>query len=199
MKGTEKIIAHIQADASEQASAILAQAEDRCKEIRADYDAKAAEAYAEAVRLGVRGCEEKAESVDRIAQMEAKKGVLSLKQEMVSRSFSKAVEKIISLPDAQYSQFLAKLACSAASVGDEEIVLNERDRNTVGEAVIQAANAQLAAEGKKGGLKLSDKTGSFAGGLIMKRGNIEVNCTVELLVDLCRGDMSAELAKVLFA
>ena len=44
MKGTEKIIAHIQADAKAQADAILAQAEQQCAEIRRDYEIKAKDA-----------------------------------------------------------------------------------------------------------------------------------------------------------
>ena len=47
-------------------------------------------------------------------------------------------------------------------------------------------------------LTLSDETGDFKGGLILRRGNIEVNCTAELLVELARGDMSAEIAGLLF-
>ena len=46
--------------------------------------------------------------------------------------------------------------------------------------------------------ELPDDTGDFKGGLILRRGSIEANCTVELLVELCRGDMSAQLAGVLF-
>ena len=61
-------------------------------------------------------------------------------------------------------------------------------------AVVEKANALLPA----GKLSLSAATGDFAGGLILKRGSIEANCTIELLVELCRGDMSAQLAKVLF-
>ena len=82
--------------------------------------------------------------------------------------------------------------------GGEEIVLNARDRDAVGAAVVKAANALLHAAGKPAELKLSGETGSFSGGLILRRDSIEVNCTVELLVELCRGEMSAELAGVLF-
>ena len=64
----------------------------------------------------------------------------------------------------------------------------------MGAAVVEKANALLPA----GKLSLSAATGDFAGGLILKRGSIEANCTIELLVELCRGDMSAQLAKVLF-
>ena len=41
--------------------------------------------------------------------------------------------------------------------------------------------------------------GSFDGGLILRRGNVEVNCTVELLVELSRNELSARVAELLFA
>lgn len=195
MKGTEKIIAHIQADAKSQADAILAEAEKQCEAIRADYDKKAAQVYAEKVRTGTKACQDQVDSVQRIARMEAKKALLSVKQEMVAKSFEQAQELLTSLPEDQYVAFLAKLAARASVSGDEEIVLNERDREAVGEAVVKAANALL----KGGRLSLSERTGSFAGGLILSRGNVEANCTAELLVELCRGEMSVEIADMLFA
>ena len=195
MKGTEKIIAHIQADAKSQADAILAEAEKQCEAIRADYDKKAAQVYAEKVRTGTKACQDQVDSVQRIARMEAKKALLSVKQEMVAKSFDQAQQLLTSLPEEQYVAFLAKLAARASVSGDEEIVLNERDREAVGEAVVKAANALL----KGGKLSLSERTGSFAGGLILSRGNVEANCTAELLVELCRGEMSVEIADMLFA
>ena len=52
--------------------------------------------------------------------------------------------------------------------------------------------------GEKGRLTLSPSVGDFEGGLILRRGNIEVNCTIALLVELCRGEMSSAIAGVLF-
>jgi len=194
MKGTEKIIAHIQADAKAQADAILAQAEAKCAEIRAGYEQQAKEAYAERIRAGVKTNQDRLDSMDRLAKMEGRKAILALKQEMVSESFDLAVDKLVSLPEAQYAAFLAKLAASASVTGDEEIVLNARDRKAVGAKVVEAANAKLGG----GKLTLSKQTGDFKGGLILRRGNIEANCTAELLVNLRRDDMAAELAGVLF-
>ncbi len=198
MKGTEKIIAHIQADAKAQADAILAQAEKQCAEIRAGYEKKAGDLYAEKIRAGVKACQDKVDSMDRIARMEGRKDVLALKQEMVSQSFDKARELIVHLPAEQYILFLAKLAAQAAVTGDEELLLNARDKAAVGPQVCQAANELLAAAGKPAGLRLAAGEGEFEGGLILRRGSIEVNCTIELLVELCRGEMSAQLAGVLF-
>ncbi len=195
MKGTEKIIAHIQADAKSQADAILAQAEEQAAQIRAEYDKKAAQVYADKVRAGTQACQDQMDSVQRIARMEAKKSLLGVKQEMVSRSFDEAQALLTALPKEQYTAFLAKLAARASVTGEEEIVLNARDREAVGAAVVKAANELL----KGGKLSLSERIGEFAGGLILSRGNVEANCTVELLVELCRGEMSVEIADKLFA
>ena len=198
MKGTEKIIAHIRSDAQVQADAILAQAEQQCAAIRADFDRKAKELYGEKIRAGVRECEDKSESIDRIARMEARKGMLAVKQEMVAACFNRACEKITEMPDDLYVDFLAKLACGSSVSGQEQIVLNARDRERVGAKTVEEANALLKMSGKKHGLTLADDCGDFAGGLVLRRGSIEDNCTVELLVDLCRGEMSSKVAGVLF-
>ena len=195
MKGTEKIIAHIRADAEAQCSAILAAAQEKCDAIGADYAAQAAEAYTERIRAGVKSCADEGDSAARLGRMEAKKTLLALKQEMISRSFDEAAKKLASLPEEQYVALLGKLAANASVTGEEEIVLNAADRKRVGEAVVKAANEKL---GDRGSLQLSESTGEFDGGLILRRGNIEVNCTTALLVELCRGDMSAAIAGVLF-
>ncbi len=195
MKGTEKIIAHIRADAKSQADAVLAKAEEQAAQIRADYDKQAAQVYADKVRAGTRACQDQMDSVQRIANMEAKKTLLAVKQEMVSKSFEKAQALLTALPEEKYVAFLAALAAKASVTGDEEIVLNARDREAVGEAVVKAANEKLGG----GKLTLSDRSGEFAGGLILSRDNVEANCTAELLVELCRGEMSAEIADMLFA
>ncbi len=198
MKGTEKIIEHIRSDAQARADAILAQAEQQCVQIRADYDRKAREFYSEKIRAGVKDCEDKNESIDRIARMEARKGMLAVKQEMVAACFDRAREKITELPEEVYVDFLAKLACGSSVTGDEQIVLNAADREKLGKKAVDEANALLKMAGRKAGLTLADESGDFSGGLVLKRGNIEDNCTVDLLIDLSRAEMSSKVAEVLF-
>lgn len=194
MKGTEKIIAHIRADAEAQTAAIRAQSEQQCAGVRDSYDKQAQELYRDKIRAGVAQCQDLADSAQRIAQMEAKKAILALKQDMVSKSFELARKKISRLPQEQYVDFLAKIAAEASVTGDEEMLFNAKDRYGVGAQVVAAANAKLSG----GRLSLAGDAGSFDGGFILRRGNVEVNCTVELLVELCRADMSAQIAGVLF-
>ena len=194
MKGTEKIIAHIQADADAQAAEILAEAEAKSAAIRETYEQKAKQAYAERIRAGVKENQDRLDSMERLAKMESRKAVLALKQDMVAKSFDRAVDRLVALPEAQYVALLTKLAVKASVTHDEEIVLNARDKKAVGEKLVKAANEKLGG----GQLRLAKDTGNFKGGLILRRGSIEANCTAELLVDLCREEMAAELAGVLF-
>ena len=193
MKGTEKIIAHIEADADAQVRAILAEAEAKCADIRAKYEEEASRIYGDRIRDGVRACQDQEDGALRISRMEARKSVLAVKQEMVEKSFDLALEKITALPEDRYVAFLAGLAKNAAVTGEEEVILNARDRAAVGEKLIQAVNAGGAH------MTLSDETRDIAGGLILRRGSIEANCSAELLVDLCKGEMASKLAEILFS
>ena len=94
----------------------------------------------------------------RIADMEAKKSVLALKQEMVEAAFEAAKAYIAELPREQYTEFLARMASEASENGTEELVLNASDKAELGKAVCKRANEKLAAAGKLGKLTLSEDT-----------------------------------------
>ncbi len=195
MKGTEKILAHIASDAKAEAEAILAEAEQQCGEIKAGYDKQAALRYSDRIRAGVKACQDEVDSRVRIDQMESRKAILAVKQEMVAKSFDEALKALTNLPEKDYVAFLARLAAKATVSHDEQIILNARDHAAVGQQLVKAANALIPG----GKLSLADETRDFAGGLILRRGNVEANCTAELLVELERGELSAEVAGLLFA
>ena len=92
---------------------------------------------------------------------------------------------------------LAALAAEAAS-GGEEMLLSEADAAAVGAEVVEKANAALAAAGKKAQLKLSAETRDIAGGLILRAGDIEVNCSIDALLSLNREALAAQVAGILF-
>ena len=141
MNGIEKITGRIEADAREQASAITADAEAKCAEIRAGYDKQAQDQYWARVRDGVKTCEDRVQRMGRLAEMEARKSVLALKQEMVDAAFAAALERICTMPQADYVAYLAKLAAQAATTGTEALVFNAKDQAACGQAVADAARA----------------------------------------------------------
>ena len=198
MKGIDKITSRIIADAEAECRDVKRESDERCAAVRAENEKRAQDEYWRLVREGVKDTEQRVQRMDRTARLEAKKSVLNMKQEAVSRAFDLAKDKIAELPERDYVAFLAREAAEAAITGQEEVLLCERDRAAVGEQVVKAANERLAAKGLPGTLTLSDATREMTGGLVLKQGDIEVNCSVDTLLELVRGELAARVAEVLF-
>ena len=197
MKGIEKISAHIEADAKAAAQGVLDAAQAKVNQIKADYDQKVKAVYDSNIAAGKKDIDNKVDNANRLGNMEAKKDILSAKQEMVSKAFDRAEEMIVELPAKEYEAFLTKLVVESANTGKEEVVFNERDKKHA-KKVVDAANKQLSANGMEGGLTVADRTADIAGGVLLSEGGIEVNCTLELLMDVCRNEMSSQVAEAMF-
>lgn len=197
MTGIEKITGRIESDARAEAAQITAEANAKCAEIKAAFEKKAQDAYWEKLQAGVKDCEDRVERLGRLAGMEAKKSTLGLKQDMVSAAFDRAVEKLCKLPTEEYISAMAKLCAKAAS-GTEAVLMSAADKSRCGEAVVAAANALLAEQGKPSDLKLSDDTRELRGGFVLQQGDVEINCSVETLAELSRGELASQVAAVLF-
>lgn len=198
MKGTEKIIAHIRADGDAEAKKIIDAASKQAEEKRAESFKAALSEYEKLMQAGNAECEDILSGSRRIAEMEAKKSVLSVKQEMISAAFDAAREEIVNMPRDKYTQFLARMAAEAAASGMEEIVLNARDKAEVGKAVCKAANELLSAKGTPGKLTVSEDTADISGGVIVRFGGIETNCSIDALIRQRRNGLSTEVAAALF-
>lgn len=198
MKGTEKIIAHIRADGDAEAKKIIDAASKQSEEKRAESFKAALSEYEKLMQAGNAECEDILSGSRRIAEMEAKKSVLSVKQEMISAAFDAAREEIVNMPRDKYTQFLARMAAEAAASGMEEIVLNARDKAEVGKSVCKAANELLSAKGTPGKLTVSEDTADISGGVIVRFGGIETNCSIDALIRQRRSGLSTEVAAALF-
>ncbi|MBQ1228805.1 MAG: V-type ATP synthase subunit E [Firmicutes bacterium] len=194
MKGIEKITARIAADAQQEIAAVKEAAASRIADIRAGYEKKAEEAYEEQLRAGLRDAEQYASRIERTAQLESKKEVLALRQEMVSEAFRLAEAKIAAMDEQQYISYLARKACETGFKGEAQMIMSEKDKAAVGQKVADAVNAACS-EAK---LTLADETKEMLGGFILRQGNVEMNCTVDIILELIRGEAAAEVAKVLF-
>ena len=198
MKGIDKITSRILADAEAECAAVKAESDKHCGEIKAEAEKKAQDEYWRLVREGVKDTEQRVQRMDRTARLEARKSVLNMKQDAVTKAFELARDKIAELPERDYVGFLARQAAEAAITGQEEVIFCERDRAAVGAKAVKAANELLAGRGLPGTLTLSDAVREMSGGLVLKQGDIEVNCTVDALLDLSRGELAARVAEVLF-
>ena len=195
MNGIEKITARIETDAKNEIAEILREGEAKAAKIRGDYQAQADAAAKEAAAAGKEAAQRQAERLEGAANMEAKKMLLAAKQSCMDAAFEKAHKQLLDLPDGQYSDLLAKIAAKASRSGKEEIILSAKDNKRVGAKVVEKANALL----KNGKLTLSGETREMDGGLILRDGQVEVNCAFETQLRVLREGMTAEVASILFS
>lgn len=204
MNGIEKITGQIDADVQKEIDAALDQARAQAQEIEARY-ASQAEAQAEAIRRkGEQDAALRRERLVDVARLEARKTLLAAKQDMVGQAFDLALKKLLELPDQEYIALLAKLAVAASRTGREQVILSQKDRSRYGKQAVTMANDMLAkkagprAAESAGMLTLAGESRPMAGGLILRDGRVETNCSFEVLIHLQRDALSAEVARVLF-
>ena len=194
MKGIEKITARIAADAEAANSAVREESAKRIAEIRAEYDKKAQEEAAAILRAGEKEAQQHASRIERNAQLEAKRDVLGIKQEMVSKAFELAKSKFALMPQAEYVAYLSRQVVSCCS-GEAQLVLNAADKEKYGAQLEVLCNVLLKG---KGSVTVAEETADIVGGFILKQGDVEVNGTIDILLELIRGELAAQVAQVLF-
>lgn len=205
MNGIEKITGQIDADVQKEIDAALDQARAQAQEIETRY-ASQAEAQAEAIRRkGEQDAALRQERLVDVARLEARKTLLAAKQDMVGQAFDLALKKLLELPDQEYIALLAKLAVAASRTGHEQVIFSQKDRSRYGKQAVTMANDMLAkkagprADESAGRLTLAEESRPMAGGLILRDGRVETNCSFEVLIHLQRDALSAEVARALFA
>ena len=228
MNGIEKITGQIDADVQKEIDAALDQAKAQAREIEDRY-ASQAQAQAEAIRRkGEQDAALRQERLVDVAKLEARKSLLAAKQDLVGQAFDLALKKLLELPDQEYIDLLAKLAVAASRTGREQVIFSQKDRSRFGKAVVTRANEILArqvapklpddlTETKAGAvldkvvtgasavlagtgmLTMAEESRPMAGGLILRDGRVETNCSFEVLIHLQRDALSAEVARALFA
>ena len=198
MTGIENITGRIQADAQAEIDRIQADARREAEKISAGYAARADRECAELLSRGEKSAQERGSRLVSAAEMESRKMTLAAKQEVLDQAFALALQKLLSLPQADYVALLARLAVSAAPAGQAQIILNPADREKLGAQVVAQANQLLSQSGSKAKLSLSEQTRPIQGGLLLSDGAVEVNCALETLVRLSRTEATGEVSRLLF-
>jgi len=198
MNGIDKISARILSDAQAEAGAIRAQAEEKAAAITAEYDKKVSAAREKTALEAENEAQKQLERAQGAVRMATRRQVLEQKQALVDETFRAAEQTLCSLPENEYTALCAHLASDASVTGTEQLIFSEADRARVGEAACKLANELLQKAGKQASLTLSDETRPLRGGVVLKDGLIETNCSLGVLVDGLRPELSGKVAACLF-
>lgn len=194
MNGVEKIIEQIRNDIQQEIDVMLAAAEEKAAAIKANYEAQAQEIYKEALNKGKQGAEDRLERQIRVAELEARKLLLEAKQNKINEAFQLAHKRLLALERDDQVALNARLIAFNAHSGQETIIMNQKDHDTIGKYVVAEANALV----ENGAFTLSDETRDMEGGLVISAGDIEVNCAYNTILRILRDDLAGDVAKILF-
>lgn len=199
MNGIENIIAAIQTDAEQVRAQIMGEAERQAAEITKRYHNAAAERVAQ---VEAKGVEEAALAHERIlsnAELESRKHLLKIKQNLINDAFQQAVTRINHYDTPQIIDLLSRLVVKAALNGREELIFAAHYREEIGPQVVQAANRALTVQGHHDAqLTLAEETREIGLGVVLKSGQIEISCIPEKLIWAQRDRLALEIADILF-
>lgn len=220
MNGIEKITERIIAEAKAAEAAALADAKQKADGILAEGEREAEEIRDRIVDRAAREGESTFPAPNDAA-MTRRNTDLAVRGEMIDEAFAQAFAQIRALPAEEYLSLLCRflgdalleqLAAAAESRalhGDEvedvavyEVLLNDVDRRTLGQSLIDETRRQLIGRADPAALAkltLSGKTVNITGGVILRYGDVESNCSFETVFAQVRADREAEVGRILFA
>lgn len=221
MTGLDKITKKLIDDAKADAGAKLDAANAECASIEADFEARAA-----ALRDSMLADAEK-EASSRIARIkssvaiERRNVVLAERSALVDEAFSHAMDDIRAMAPEDYRKLLVDILSSVlmAQVRAEEdelknygpdelqtaenyeVILNQADLKAHGQSLI--AETAVAVAGRispdeVSKLKLAETAAPIDGGLILKYGDVEVNCSLSMIFSRLRETLEGEVYGILF-
>ncbi|MFA5563846.1 MAG: hypothetical protein WDA32_06630, partial [Candidatus Caldatribacteriota bacterium] len=83
-------------------------------------------------------------------------------------------------------------------LGNETIYISEKDQKIIDNAFIENINKKLISNHKKGKLKLSEKSISIRGGVVLGTEDIKKNASLEIMLERTKEDIETKLNKFLF-
>ncbi len=192
----EQVTDKILADAKAQAEEIKKQADEKEAAEQARLGEQLAEYEKQTESLARKAAEDEKMHLLAAARMDIARQYLAEKRKIIDEVFEKTTEQLINLPDERYRQLMAKLMTEAVETGDEEVIVDKKEKR-INHEFIKQINRKLG-PGCHGNLKLSDEKQDIDAGFILSSGKIKTNISINVLLTQAHKELEIELAKELF-
>lgn len=220
MNGLEKITEKIVAEANLEAERIFAEAQEQCNRISADYLART-DAMLE--RLSEEAEREATDMISRAkadAATKRRNALLAVQSSLIDEAFESVYAEIKNWKADKYTDLMIGLLCGALSeqadaertsrtlYGEEdamapaqyELLFNANDRARFGQAILENSQKRMAGKLSPQLLKklvLSEKTLPIDGGFVLRCGDIEVNCSLDMIFLQLREELEGDVSRAL--
>jgi V/A-type H+-transporting ATPase subunit E len=192
----DDIIRQIEEDAKAEADSLLSNAKAEADAIREKSKRQAEKLRAEETQKAEEKAKEHGRRIETLAGLELRKEILKEKKNLIEDAFAKAEAKIAGLSPDEHRAFLEPIILKAVESGNEEVVTSAQHRDAFTPEFIQDLKTKFGS--KNGGLRLSEESGDFSGGFVLREGKKEINLTLTSLVTSIRDSLEPEVAKILF-
>lgn len=199
MTGTEKIIQRILQQAQQQAAEIDAQAKAQAQAVIERQRAQAQQQAGQMIARADTESQERKQRVLAVADLELRKKTLSAKREALDAAFERAQQMLGEMEDEAYTALYQTLVLQAVQKGDEGICPCKAEAKRLGEAFVQALNAQLLQRGLPGQLRPLPASEAQSSGCTVKSGDMEVDLSAPAVLRNIREQIEGEITQVLFA
>ena len=193
----DAITSKILEDARQSASQTLKEADERAQNLRAENDRKAEQDQNAAMELARKDCADLRDRMLRMAELDQRKELLSMKRGVIDAAFDEALLGLRSMPAEKARAFMEKTLLSFAK-GDEGMIVSKGDEKVFDESFLARVNDQLKRAGKSGNLALTGEVRDAGGGLLLRSEGMEVNLTYPSVLSERRPELEAEVAAILF-
>jgi len=197
MTGLEKILKHIEDEATATAETVLLEAKCKAEEITATAQAEGIKKREEIMgrsKVDVQACLSRAESS---ALLQEKKLILVAKQQIISAVIDKSKETLLKMPKTEYSDVIIKMVDKYALDQPGQILFSRADKERLIEQFQDTLQSTILRK-KIAKLILSEDTRDIDGGFVLIYGDVEINCSFDALFFAARESLQDKVCKVLF-
>ena len=221
INGLNKITDKILSEAQAKADQILADAQAECDRINAEYAERAEKIRSDISTEAEKGGMGYVARIRSTAATSKRNLLLQTKSDLIDGVFASVLEQTRTLELDKYNEILVGLLSAAlleqieseeisrTLYGEEEalapecyeVIFNQRDRDRSGKTVVEGVQNHLSgkvAPEKLARLTLSSQSANIDGGLILRCGSVESNCSLSILFAQLREGLESEIARTLF-
>ena len=187
---TQKIIT----DAAEYSADVVGKAKEEAKTITEEYESLAEKEYNQIVDSAYEKANEIMHRLSAQGVKEKRISIISARWEYLDSVFTSAVHLMCELPNDVQVRYMTELI-KKYQRSDAELIFNAADRERLGHDIVSAVNS-IPGSHK---VTLSETTGDFSGGLILKEANVEANLTYNTIIASKRERLEDEVSAILFS
>ncbi len=220
MTGLDKIIERIQAEARERAGKTLQNAEAEATALAQEYAARSEKTRTRIEKEGLECVQAMLDAARAQTEKTHTEIMQNMRTKLIDEAFERAKKEICDTDFGKYRELLGALLTTALleqhrteqesiAYGDEvepfekfEVVMNAADRERFGTQVVndvrRSVERRIGAK-KASMITLGEQAADISGGLILRFGDVELNCTLDVLMADIRRELTPRVSKILFA